>query len=243
MIINNDSPLRRLPPLDPKTTLILDGIRYSIEMADAAYSKLHKTIFDKMCSKAEEISNTTKEQIKSKTKHVDNVSVFLDAWSVVDSVHRLRGLFKCAPFIVQDSGCQQFYQDTNDIQLLRNIVQHLPGKINEITSQYFPILGVLSWFYVSDLENKIGLNCSLLAGTLFNNMRIDFVNPSNSKRNLIYPLDLITLNAYKYSVCLTDIMMYVEKMTRIIENQMKEQFENLPAAGADLMLCAHLKWE
>lgn len=50
MIINNDSPLRRLPPLDPKTTLILDGIRYSIEMADAAYSKLHKTIFNKMCS-------------------------------------------------------------------------------------------------------------------------------------------------------------------------------------------------
>ncbi len=45
MMIREDSPLRRLPSgLDLKQTLFLDAIRYSVDMADIAHTRLRETL-------------------------------------------------------------------------------------------------------------------------------------------------------------------------------------------------------
>lgn len=45
MIVSEESRFRRLPPeLKPKQRLFFDGIRYSIETADLAYSRLRETL-------------------------------------------------------------------------------------------------------------------------------------------------------------------------------------------------------
>jgi hypothetical protein len=47
MIIDEGSPFRRLPSeLDRRQALFLDGIRYSVEMADLAHTRLRQTLFD-----------------------------------------------------------------------------------------------------------------------------------------------------------------------------------------------------
>lgn len=83
MIISDGSPLRRLPSeLDRRQALFLDGIRYSVEMADLAYTRLRQTLFN------------LAEQRGSGTSldHWLFVSAVQDAWSLIDSLHRLRGL-------------------------------------------------------------------------------------------------------------------------------------------------------
>lgn len=79
MIIGDESPLRRLPgQLDRKQMLYLDGIRYSIEMADLAHLRLQQTLLD--------LANHSND---SDPVHLYFVAAVQDAWSIVDSVHRL----------------------------------------------------------------------------------------------------------------------------------------------------------
>ena len=46
MIVQANSPFRHLPVnLDSRQTLFLDGIRYSIEMIDIAYTRIRQTLY------------------------------------------------------------------------------------------------------------------------------------------------------------------------------------------------------
>jgi hypothetical protein len=47
MIIDDNSPLRRLPgELNRKQALFLDGIRYSVEIAYLSHTRLRQTLFE-----------------------------------------------------------------------------------------------------------------------------------------------------------------------------------------------------
>ncbi|KJS82607.1 MAG: hypothetical protein JM58_14730 [Peptococcaceae bacterium BICA1-8] len=82
MIIGDDSPLRHLPSvLNPRQILLLDGIRYSVDMADIAYTRLFNSLT------YVSINHNSKEFDFSIFSHA-----FLDAWSVIDSVNRMRSL-------------------------------------------------------------------------------------------------------------------------------------------------------
>ena len=243
MIISENSPFRKLPLLDRKTSLFLDGIRYSIEMADLAYSRLYSVLCKKTFTVLNQESSSTEDQIKTQIEHYEHVSIFLDAWSVIDSVHRLRELLLFAPFIKGGEGFDTFKQYTEKVTLLRNTIQHLRGKIDTMVKHKFPIVGVLTWLYVPDPDNKIGYSCTLLAGTIFKDLKMSCLNPSSSNRKLMIPLDLITLNANEYSICLSDVMLHIEQITGIMELQLKNQFKNLPNAGSDIFLCLHFKWD
>src|SRR3989442_1338100 len=79
-IINEQSPLKRIPgSLNDRQRLFVDGIRYSIEMADVAFTRL--------CTVAVSVDNEG-----SLPDGVEFAHVFLDSWSIVDAVHRLRRL-------------------------------------------------------------------------------------------------------------------------------------------------------
>ena len=78
MIVSENSPTRRMPvTLDPRSILYLDGIRYSTQLVDLAYSRLEGTL-EKLVHKDDQqgaVGNLIVEAIS-------------DAWAFVDSLHR-----------------------------------------------------------------------------------------------------------------------------------------------------------
>ncbi len=79
MIVSENSPTRRMPvTLDHRSILYLDGIRYSTQLVDLAYSRLEGTL-EKLVHKDDKqgaVGNLIVEAIS-------------DAWAFVDSLHRL----------------------------------------------------------------------------------------------------------------------------------------------------------
>jgi len=227
IFISDNSPLRRIPlQLNHRQAYFLDGIRYSIEMAGLALFRLRKTLCD-----------LTRNCGKSFSTHLEFVSAVLDAWSIVDSVDRLRGLLKCDPGIKHWEGLSIFDKDTSGIRDLRNSIQHINANIDKMISKKLPVMGVLSWITVLDPTSKSGFSCSLVAGALFKAIVSPVVNPSG--KNIALPVDFITLTAGSCSVCLSDVMRSVEWLMINMEEHLRKQFTDLPRAGADLIACLH----
>jgi hypothetical protein len=235
MIISDNSQLRRLPAeLNHKQTLYLDGIRYSIEMADLAHTRLRNTL--------EILTNNALTDGQSSTvsnNHSDVTSAVLDAWSIVDSLYRLRGLLDQAPgFKKKSPALRVVKQNTEATEQLRHAVQHLNQHINRLVSLDLPVWGELSWFVISP-DCRSGFSCWLRTGTIFKSMGQPIVNPVG--KTIDPPVDLVTLAAHEHSICLSNAMRVVERLTKSIEDQLKEQFSDRPQAGADLLLCAELQ--
>jgi hypothetical protein len=231
MIINDDSPLRRLPSqLDRKQTLFLDAIRYSIEMADLAHRRLQSTLLE-----------MTLDGDKTESNHLNFVSAVLDAWSVIDAIHRLRGLLNQAPGVKKKApGLRTFLQKTAEVEHLRNSVQHLNNQIETLVNKSLPVWGVLSWFTMRDIKSRRGHICTLMAGTMFPSKGHTMVNPVGQK--LVLPIDLITLSASGTSVSLSEAMRQVERLARGIEEQLQNQIADLPRPGGDIIICAEIQF-
>jgi hypothetical protein len=230
MIIDRNSPLLRLPPqLNRRQALFLEGIRYSIQMADLSHFRLRENLFKLAVN------------CPNNSDHLGFISALQDAWSIVDSVHRLRGLLNHAPGFKQKApGQKLFILKTAEVEELRNIVQHLNEKIDKtVIPQNVPLMGVLTWLAVINPEQKLSKSCALVAGSMYDTQDHKFVNPAGQTISL--PVDLITLTASGYSSCLSKIMKYVEALTRELEMQIESQFKDLPSAGADMIICAVIK--
>lgn len=225
MIISVDSPLRRLPSqLNRKQTLFFDGIRYSVEMADLAYQRLQSTLLGMQPDKNE-----------TESEHLSFASAVLDAWSIIDSIYRLRSLLNQAPGVKQKAPVLRiFLEKTADIEHLRNSIQHLNTQIETLLNQNLPVWGVLSWVTMRDPEKQTAFTCALIAGTASPSQGHTMVNPAG--KAFVPPIDLITLTASGYSVSLSQVMRQEERLTRSIEEKLRDQFAALPQAGGDLFV-------
>jgi len=88
-VVPEDSALRKPPKeLSGRQVLILDGIRYAVEMADVAYGWL----YERLARMARSSSEPTTRDI---------AAVMLDAWSVIDAVHRFVDLVGAMPGLPQ----------------------------------------------------------------------------------------------------------------------------------------------
>ena len=228
MIINAESPLRKIPSsLNMKQTLFLDAIRYSVEMSDIAYYRLQNTL----------LSLTFEHMNNSEAKsQMPSESIILDAWSIIDSIHRLRILLEQLPYLKQkSSGLLSFYKHTEGIEYLRNIMQHINHEVDFLTENKIPVLGSLSWIACPEPDKRLYL-CNLQTGTLFKRS-VPIIKMPKSVR---IPIDKITL-IHKESLCLSDVMAQVVKLTASIETQLKKQMGDLPQAGADLLVILEIK--
>lgn len=232
MIITDDSPLRRLPAnLDRKQTLFLDGIRYSVEMADLAHRRLRSTLY-----------HLAENQAASENlDHLDFVAAVQDAWSIVDSLHRLRGLLRQTPGFKQKTpNMQLFMRQTAAVEDLRNAVQHLNHEIDKLIGLDLPVWGTLSWFAAIDQEARTGFLGCLFAGTLFKSKDIPLVNPAGKPLDL--PVDLITLTAHSHTLDLSKVIKAVARLIEDLEKQLSNQFAGHPVAGGDLLLGADIQF-
>lgn len=118
-----------------KIILYLDGIRYSVSMADVAARRLRVTLDEVAVRHA--ASQEAEEQV---------VSALLDAWSIIDMCHRARELVQATPGLSQKlPGIQVFLRGTSHIEDLRHYVQHFRKGIPNVPTSWTPLWGGLSW--------------------------------------------------------------------------------------------------
>lgn len=223
-ILQESSPLRRVPQtLSHKEQVFLDGILYSIEIADLAYRRLRETLWD--------LSNRTGPH-PSTSEYAVAVS---DAWVIVDSLSRLQALCKSAPKISKANYCMRLLESLSNVKLLRNSVQHLDGRADAIVSRKEPVWGALSWAVVDENPPIRGQLHTFVAGS-FRPGEHEFVETGG--REFVMPIDAIQIRAANVSVNLSDLMLATAHFAAQLEMDLTAQFPADAPTGRDLHMVA-----
>jgi hypothetical protein len=229
MIVGPDSVLRRIPmAMARQQALFIEGIRFSIEMADLANTRLQGTL--PLLSRMVDLGAGERA----------TVSAMADSWSIVDSLHRLRGLMRQMPGIPRRNRIppiRAFFGATERVTELRNTVQHLDTTIPAVVAdQNWAVWGSLSWCLVDPVTSQITSSC-FIPGTPLG--RRPLINPAN-RAVWHFPIDAITIERSGVSVCLSDAMRRVEAMARSLETALTvsraSQLPDQGQHGADVTL-------
>ncbi len=216
---------QRLPKnLDRRQTLFLDGIRFSVEIAETAYIRLCRTLLT--------LANSI---IQKKKVRIDALTVraISDAWAIIDSVHRLCGLLRQMRGVKQNTpNINLLYRQAEKVEVLRNTVQHLNNEIDNLINKQLPVWGTLSWVARPNPTNDLWYTCSLSPGTVFAR-QIPIVNPVGKEPSP--PIDMIELSAIE-SVNLSILIEKVDTVISSMEKQIEKQIKGQTQAGADMFL-------
>jgi hypothetical protein len=180
---------------DLRQDLFIDGIRYAAEMARFAYTDL------------EERLPTIPVHPTENDELISFAPSLLSAWSVVDHIFRLGGLFERIPNIKQNvfSARDHFRQFSSTAEHLRNGIQHLSNeRILELAEDPNPVWGTLSWYVIEDSSTGNGFLCQMIPGKLDGLNHQVSINPADIavRENSI----VIMLTAFGVSLNLTDAM-------------------------------------
>ncbi len=119
-----------------KEILILDALRYSLEIEHKAYIALKKSL--------RKIEKAHDKELHS--NHSVTLNILSNAWALVDTTYRIRGLVTQVRGLSQKSQeLQVFLRSTASINDFRNLYQHLNSEIPKISGTTNPIMGVVSW--------------------------------------------------------------------------------------------------
>lgn len=207
MLISKDSPLRTLPvELSRKQILIFDGIRYAAEMTEIAYQRLWgqlQTIFIDKGIGAHDIA-----------------TAMLDAWSIIDSVHRFWDLISLAPGVPNGTWKPLLEKRTEIVRELRNCVQHQRKRrqIDDLIAARGQIWGYLSWAEVRD-SHYTGKWFMISPGTAFDGDSWMFWGTGTSAP---LPRGFVRLNAFGKRVYLGQCIQWIGDAV----NSLTELFNN-----------------
>lgn len=132
-LINKNSVLFRLPKnLNSKQRLVLDGIRYSVQIADQSFLSLLNSLF---------MYSATEPTLQS------SAAIFANAWSIVDSLTRLDKLLNCLTELHDQEPIKQFREKAKigKIKRMRNHIQHLDERFDKLVELRRPTWGTLTW--------------------------------------------------------------------------------------------------
>lgn len=229
-----DSPLRRLPPFNAKDLLLLDGIRHAAEIIGLCDSRLRATLAEL----------SMEDDVVPEGWAMLQASALADAWTIVDSVHRFSGLFRLIPAKTPDAtaSMEEYKLITQPISKLRNVTDHLPGRLEYLLSRRMPTMGRLSWFTAHSATQ--GIVSVIVPGSL-STTSASLLNPAGNTFRA--PVGLITLEAGEHKACLCDIVMATEKIVRRLEGSIlrlrEEHRTGDRTVGADLVLHFHISFE
>jgi hypothetical protein len=227
VIVGDESPLRRLPAeLNQRQTLFLDGIRISIESADLSYARLRNTLM-RLARQGDGPGETP-------LTGPDTAAAMLDAWSIVDSIRRLRAMLSQMPNLARSPRLRVFLEETKTFDDLRNVVQHFETTIPEMVDAGEPLWGHLTWVVVADREVGRLLTCALVPGTIRSG-RVRAVNPAGIEMR--DETDHIILTCHGHVAKLSDALLHLERLTRSLEASLEPQVRERPQAGSDLLIC------
>lgn len=175
--------------LKRRQEVFLDGIDFSLDMAKTCYSRLALSVqrFSHLMNQEKELPGELKKII------------FLDAWSLVDIVNRLRILVSQTPGLKKNSFVISFQKATKDIEIFRDFIQHVDGEIRNEKNSGWPIWGALSWIYITT-EKKIFVSGT--TGGSFTNFESPIINPAG--KNIQPPVDHILLSISDIAIDLSE---------------------------------------
>ena len=212
-MIAPDSPLCRIPlAVDAKQAIFFDAIRHAVEIADFAHSRLKFTLggFAEMPASVE----GNPEFARALT------SALLDAWTVVDAVHRFVGLKRNCPGMEAVTGETPAQKDLYyRCGKLRNLTDHLHGTIPQLVARKSAAMGVLRWH--TRTADGLPLVCLLMPGTSdVTTEGIDFAEAAAWGD----PLGPISLQCGQWQVYLEDLVTAVEADVRAMEGGLLEPY-------------------
>lgn len=235
MMIAHDSVLMRLPgQLSDQEIIFFDGIRYSILMTESAYEELESLL------NVHTLKDGSPPELEALSSIV-RIRIFQLAWSIVDSLQRLRSLLDKPNFPLKElEFIKVFRGRTHAVWGLRTTIEHFDRKISHlITEKTASAFGTLSWVttYLKDKKIHIWL---LGSGTLRSKTKqMPVVNPAG-KYLKMNGVDLITLKLLDDEINLTDMMAHLKEMTLELEKKMLAEYPDFyeTANGGDLAVCA-----
>ena len=213
--------------------LFFDGIRVAVEMAERAYERL---------------ADTLHRSAITESSHEDRFRLvplcLLDAWSIVDSTSRLRGLLRQLPGFKSDAtSLNIFLERTEDIWGLRNLGQHLEGKIARLAAKGHTVWGTLTWLVLVDDQTgkfKAGL---LVSGSQFGTMH---ALPSVSNIKMYANIDHVTLTAGGHEANLSTVMRAIADFIPKLEGELTRllsghAFSGYAPAPSDYLIVADME--
>jgi hypothetical protein len=154
-IISTESPFRRMPVDMPRRQILyFDALRLSAEMAGLAFERL------------EDLLRGLSQQQEGLRAN-EAVRALVDAYSVIDAVHRFRDLIQVTPGLKHNSAFQLFMRQTEHVRDLRRIVQHLNREVDRIAREAWAALGTLTWLGPSAVHDGPPTSYILQAGTFY----------------------------------------------------------------------------
>jgi|GEM_PF-6138311 len=191
-LISSSSALRHIPlHVDSEDKVVLDGIRYSLEIADRAYRRLRETLW--------------KVSSDRKSDHVERyVDIISDAWMVVDSLNRLHTLCDSDCIYLDHDYCRNYADALKPVVILRNANQHIKGRLGKIVADKESAWGAIAWTTcTTNPPTRAETHC-FVAGTA---RTTDLQLPEPPERPFYMPVDGIVLRASKSEAFLSDLML------------------------------------
>ncbi|TRX63278.1 hypothetical protein [Carboxylicivirga sp. M1479] len=226
MINKEDSPLYNLPVgLKRKDLLILDSIRFTIELIEENYSSLDK-----------ELKGLS---YKHGNKKKNLIPTFNFCWSIIDNIQRFIKLYKLLP----TNNNHELIKELSKVTPLRNTFQHMDERVEECLLEYdMPFYGTVSWlinFGKDNFLHKFYALSGLYIPVKEKQLRIE-------KRDLpIDELHKITLQTFirkgrkstviyeKKEIDLSELYVNFKSIIHQLEVNLSEQFIKQKAQGLD----------
>ena len=165
-VVASESPLRRMPVDMPRRQILyLDALRLSAEMAGAAFDRLHALLAEITADRDARLAGDGEHQGSSQAQNA--VPAMLDAYSIIDSIHRFRELLQVAPGLKHNAPFELFMRQTKDVRELRHIVQHLNREVDRIAREGWAALGTLTWLGPSAVPDGPPSSYIMQAGTFY----------------------------------------------------------------------------
>ncbi len=226
IILDTQSPLRELPASVPRNqALFFDGIRFSIQMAGLAYHRLLPVLQQLAIDGFERGRRADEEQV---------IAALIDAWTVIDSLHRLRELVRQTPGVKQrDSGIRLFFAKTADVTALRNRIQHINQEVLELAATGHPLLGVLSWATITQPATGKGCVAALLAGSV---ATAEYKITMPWDQSIQGDVGFVSLEAAGTRVMLADVLDSGIGLVRAFEEALRPRVQEGAVRPADVVL-------
>jgi len=229
-MITPESPLRHIPDsVDMRQVAILDGIRYCAQSVFDSYVRLALGLQSRATDGSHEQAAIPSER------------VFSDAWTIVDSAHRLFGLLRELPRHEDLPSWPLIIEHKGHIKVLRDGTQHIHARLDRLIKKNLPVMGALTWIDASEFPGKGTMSSNLLASGRLLSRDWPAENPAGPRPRA--EIDFAKLHAREDVFCVSDYCQALRAIVSELETALAEQFGDAPStAGSDAHIVAVLQF-
>lgn len=223
MLIGLASPLRRVPiGLDRRQQIVLDGLRISADTIDLCLRRL-----------AASLSSLPSQPVNTLEYIELACSANLDAWSIVDHIHRFTELLRQMPMVKQNlPQFQLLYRAASDAEQMRHYIQHVRNEVDTLSASGQSVWGSLTWALKRDYDAGRRTKYMLNSGTFYDG---HFAAMGSFPEIVTRDVDFIMIHAGDRSFELTGIINHVERVIRSFEESIEAQAGSMQRHGSDLL--------